>query len=373
MNVERLNNLINTYIDNFNLINDDEHFENMKWRAIYHFKKHFDLHAANFYEMFKEAMSMSGIVINNGTVQPVNGILKLITHEEDTMRKLFAMLYEDDGGDLDKRQDKIKRFVDETTRLLDKYERGKWKYSQDFRSVLAYLTFYKPEENYLYKSSQCKPFFRYLEFDEELGHGDYFKLSRYYRMCDEVRYALSKHPDLMKKHETRWDMVKNPQDDLHILTFDIIYCSIVYEFYEHQKYNKIIRKSKFDLEQELLMEKIENKKNELDAMEIEFADAQTKLDEIPEINLEGQTVKHKVFGNGQVISQKGSYIEVAFASKTSKFGLTTSFADGFLSSEDASVLERCKQFESALAHYKKVKKAIEVKTNELNLLIAKLK
>lgn len=373
MNIERLDKIINAYIGNFEMINDDEHFENMKWSAIQHYKENFDINAPDFYEMFKFAMSKSDIIINNGTVQPVNGILKLISHEEDTMRGLFAMLYEDDGGDLDKRQDKIERFVGETNKLLEKYERGKWKYKQDFRSVLAYLTFYKPEENYLYKSSQCQPFFRYLEYGEEIGYGQYFKLSRYYRMCDEVRYVLSKHPDLMKTHDTRWEKVKNPQDDLHILTFDIIYCSIVYEFYEHQNYTKIIRKSKIDLEQELLAEKIENMRAELDALEADLANAQNTLDIIPEINLEGQTVKHKMFGKGVVTTQKGTYIEVVFATKASKFILTSSFVWGFLSSEDMTILERCKQIESTIAQCDKIEKAIKSKNSELSLLIGKMK
>ena len=373
MNSERLNKIIDIYIDKFDMLTNDEHDENMKWRAMHHFKENFDLNAHDFYEMFKFAMSKSDIIINNGTVQPVNGILKLISHEEDTMRGLFAMLYEDDGGDLDKRQDKIERFVEETNKLLEKYERGKWKYKQDFRSVLAYLTFYKPEENYLYKSSQCQPFFRYLEYGEEIGYGQYFKLSRYYCMCDEVRHALSKHPDLMKVHETRWSQVKNPDDDLHILVFDLIYCSIVYEFYEHQKYNKIIRKSKFDLEQELLAEKIEAMRVEIDALEAELSTARDTLDEIPEINLEGQSVKHRMFGKGLVSKQTGSYIEVAFAAKTSKFILTTAFIGGFLSSEDVTVLERCKQIESAIALCDKLEKAIKSKQAELDLMISKLK
>ena len=142
MNIERLNNLIYAYISNFDLINDKDHFENMKWKAMHHFKKNFNIDAPNFYEMFKNAMMESNIIINNGTVQPVNGILKLITHEEDTMRSLFAMLYEEDGGNLDKRQRKIESFVEQSNNLLEKYERGKWKYKQDFRSVLAYLTFF---------------------------------------------------------------------------------------------------------------------------------------------------------------------------------------------------------------------------------------
>ena len=373
MNLERLNKIVDIYIDKFEMLTNDDCDENMKWRAMYHFKENFDINAPDFHEMFKYAMSESSIIINNGTVQPVNGILKLITHEEDRMRELFTMLYEDDGGDIDKRQDKIEYFVEETNKLLEKYERGKWKYKQDFRSVLAYLTFYKPEENYLYKSSQCQPFFRYLEYGEEIGYGQYFKLSRYYRMCDEVRQAVSKHQELIETHNERWSKVKDPKDNLHILTFDIIYCSIVYEFYEHQKYNKIIRKSKFDLEQEILTEKYECVRVEIENLEAKLANAQAELDKIPEINLEGQDVKHRMFGKGLVAKQTGSYIEVVFAAKTAKFILTTSFIGGFLSSEDASILERCKQMESAIALCDKLEKAINYKQSELDLLVAKMK
>lgn len=368
MNTKRLNKLIDAYIENFNLINNEEHFENMKWRAIYHFKKHFDIHATDFYEMFKNAMSMSGIIINNGTVQPVNGILKLITHEEGTMRSLFAMLYENDGGDLDKRQGKIERFVEETNQLLEKYERGKWKYKQDFRSVLAYLTFFKPEENYLYKSSQCQPFFRYLEYGEEIGYGQYFKLSRYYRMCDEVKKALSEHQGLMETHNTRWEKVKNPQDDLHILTFDIIYCSIVYSFYEFEHYTKIVKKSKSDLAQEQREREIEGKRCELEALEAELTKARAELDTIPEITVEGQTVAHRMFGTGLVVKQNGSHIEVKFAAKTSTFILTTAFVGGFLSSQDQTILERCKRFESAIAYCDKLERVLKSKRAEWYLL-----
>lgn len=373
MNKERLNNLVTQYINNFDILNDEAHNENMKWDAVYHYKTNFDINAENFYEMFKYAMSESSIIINNGTVQPVNGILKLISHEEATMRNLFKMLYEDDGGDIDKRQDRIERFVDEANKLLEKYERGKWKYKQDFRSVLAYLVFYKPEENYFYKSSQCQPFFRYLEYSEEIGYGQYFKLSRYYKMCDEVRDAVASHQDLMDTHNTRWSKTGNTEDNLHILVFDIIYCSIVYDYYEHESYKRIIRKSKADLVQEQLEVAIEAMRSELEELEAQLENEQKILDEIPDINIEGQDVKHKMFGVGTVIKQTGSYIEVKFASKTSKFIITMAFIDGFLSSTDSTIVESCRQLETAIAQCEKTEKAIKTKQAELNSLMAKLK
>ena len=72
MNMERLNGIVDMYIEQFDVLNNKEHWENMKWAAVYHFKKHFDIDAPDFYEMFKEAMAESSIIINNGTVQPVH-------------------------------------------------------------------------------------------------------------------------------------------------------------------------------------------------------------------------------------------------------------------------------------------------------------
>lgn len=373
MNTERLDKLIGFYIDKFEFINNEIHDENMKWKAIYHYKKNFDINAVDFYEMFKCAMSESSIIINNGTVQPVNGILKLITHEPETMRSLFSMLYAEDDGDLDIRQNRIEKFIDESNKLLEKYERGKWKFKQDFRSVLAYLMFYKPEENYLYKSSQCQPFFRYLEYGEEIGYGQYFKLSRYYRMCDEVREYIANHTELIETHNTRWNIVGDTQDNLHILTFDLIYCSIVYSFYEFQNYQKIIKKSKADIEQERIEAEIEEKRSELAEFEAQLTEEQEKLDAIPDIIIEGQYVRHKMFGIGTVVKQHGTYIEVQFANRSSKFILTMAFINGFLASDDISILERCKMLETSIVACGRLEKSIKAKQTEIDSLIAKLK
>ena len=42
MNLERLNKIIATYIEKFDMLTNDDCDENMKWRAMYHFKENFD-------------------------------------------------------------------------------------------------------------------------------------------------------------------------------------------------------------------------------------------------------------------------------------------------------------------------------------------
>ena len=121
------------------------------------------------------------------------------------------------------------------------------------------------------------------------------------------------------------------------------------------------------------MSEIDTKRIELEVLESELTNAQAVLDEIPEINLEGQNVKHRMFGNGVVTNQKGTYIEVEFSSRTSKFILTSSFVDGFLSSEDTTVLERCRKLEAAKGLSDKLEKAIKLKQTEIGKLMEKIK
>ena len=111
--------------------------------------------------MFKESVSKTSNLINNHIVPPANGIIKLAERPEvaEEIRSSFRELfYTDDSGNIDQRQDRIERFSDSVNVLLDKYEPGKWKYRQDFRSVLFYLNLFAPGENYLYKATQAREF-----------------------------------------------------------------------------------------------------------------------------------------------------------------------------------------------------------------------
>jgi Skp family chaperone for outer membrane proteins len=180
------------------------------------------------------------------------------------------------------------------------------------------------------------------------------------------------HETLIAKHNERWNEVGDTEDNLHILTFDIIYCSIVYGFYAYKDYTKIIKRSKADLAQQKLEDEIEVKREELETLETELEREQESLESIPEIFMENQIVRHKMFGTGKVIKQNGSYIEVEFASRTSKFVITMAFVNGFLSSEDITILERCKKLETAIAVCSKIEKTIKTKQTELDFLIAKL-
>lgn len=74
-----------------------------------------------------------------------------------------------------------------------------------------------------------------------------------------------------------------------------------------------------------------------------------------------------------VVKQNGTYIEVQFANRSSKFILTMAFINGFLQSEDKSIVERCKMLEASIASCDKLEKAIKLQQTEIDNLIKKLR
>lgn len=121
--------------------------------------------------MFKQSMSLTSNLINNSRVSPTNGIVKLAEIPEltETVRESFRELFADDGGDITERQNRIENFRDKINELLEKYEPEKWKYSQEFRTVLFYLNMYRPSENYLFKATEAKKFMYCTEYGDDFG------------------------------------------------------------------------------------------------------------------------------------------------------------------------------------------------------------
>ena len=60
---------------------------------------------------------------------------------------MYRELFADDGGDLALRQAKIYAFIQKSEELKAKYAPGSWRYTNDQRSVMAYLFFHDPEHN----------------------------------------------------------------------------------------------------------------------------------------------------------------------------------------------------------------------------------
>ena len=73
---------------------------------------------------------------------------------------------------------------------------------------------------------------KYIGFEQNIGSGNTFSLSNYYRLCEQIVSTLKEHESLLQKHFDRLDENKHHIDKtLHLLAFDLMYCSKSYDYY----------------------------------------------------------------------------------------------------------------------------------------------
>lgn len=351
MNKDNLEQLIHDYMEKYDLLNDAEHDEIYKWNAVNHFQKYWDLDTDEFGEMFKQAMEKSFNLINNGIVQPTSGIVFLCKQDKKTEREVqeeFRKLLAPDEGNIKVRQGRIHMFVDAINEKLQKAAPNKWKYNQDRRSVIMYLSFIAPDENFMFKSTEARAFSDCYEFGEDIGSGQTFRLDVYYRMCRELVDEIKKHKDLCAlledklKYEAEVDEDKtNPVTEVagkyNILAYDLIYCAHAYNLYE----NISVRKRKKLSAVEQKRQEKENRVKDLIAQREEkneqFEQLEKQLNEMKFPDIIGMKVKNIRYGEGIVTDQNGKYVTVEFTAGAKNFILPDAFEKGFLKSADEEI------------------------------------
>lgn len=85
---EKINDLIENYIS---LRREDPNNENevYKWYAIDHFQQHWDINAADFYEMFKESFKKRGNLVHQN---PFSFLDALGRYFPEQLRSLFISI-----------------------------------------------------------------------------------------------------------------------------------------------------------------------------------------------------------------------------------------------------------------------------------------
>lgn len=364
MNRSRLQQLFAHYIDKFEYINNPEFNENYKWEIVKQYQEVFNLEAPDLSGMFAEVCRISSNLVDS-TTQPFYALSIYARDHPEVVRSMFRALFADDGGDLIVRQQKILTFISKSEELKAKYAPGSWRYTNDQKSVMAYLFFHDPESNYLYKSTQAHDFADCAEFLDDWGSGADFKLDVYYRMCDELVEAMRQCPALMATNASRYENEeKDLYDDpnLHLLAFDMIYSSQVYHLYDGIAYSH-----PNSAEKKLYRERIEKANSRKDA----YDQAKADFDKVEEIRLMvldhlhvGDTVSHKSFGSGVVTSIDGQNIAVLFPGQDAlkKFLLLPSLGGGFISldtPDDEIIKENAKLLRIDTALSRRLKSAEE--------------
>ena len=244
MNRKSLNQIFTAYIDKFRFLNEDPQCEGYKWYSVVQFKEAFDLDAPDFAAMLKRAKQVTYNIIDSYN-QPFGGLVKIAeqsAEDAEAVRELFRALLKDDGGDLTIRQEKITEFLKGCDALVEKYYPGSFLYKNDQRSAMAYLFFNDPDNHYLYKATEANYLSDCVGFYDDWGAMSAFKLDIYHRFCDELIAEIKATPELLKTNESRYENTTkklHADPNLHILLFDIIYCSHTYNLYSGLSFDKV--------------------------------------------------------------------------------------------------------------------------------------
>lgn len=337
MKTENFERLIENFIERFDeMHNINSNKEFYKWEAFKSFEDNWDIDATDFVAMLKEAVKDTYNLIDNQRIQPLTGIIKLAERPEltETVRLMFDELYSDDGGDIDLRQEKINNFICKANGLLEKYEPGKWKYVQDMRAVISYISLRFPAQNYMYKSTQAHKFMDCIEFSNDFGYGSDFRLKRYYQMCDEINEKIKSNEDLINLFHDRLPSAIKIYDDYHILVYDIIFCSVVYDLYWNID---IPKRKKKNLSDDKFAKKIDEYNEELESLNKELNELIIKKTIFDEVNVKGLIVSHRVFGEGIVTLHDRYKLIVRFNNAEKQFGLPTCFSNNILKTESQEI------------------------------------
>lgn len=382
MNQANLAKLFHNYIESYNVLTDKEHDEFYKWRAVNHFQRHWNLKADNFGEMFEQAMGQSFNLINNSIVQPTSGIVFLCKQNKETeeeVREEFKKLLAPDDGDIRVRQARIDAFAAAINEKLQKVAPGKWKYDQDRRSVIMYLAFIAPDDNFMFKSTEAKAFANGCEFGEDIGSGQTFRLDVYYRMCKELAGEIKKNEKLCVLLEEKLQGEANADEEktnpiteiagrYNIYAYDIIYCANAYNLYGDIPVRKKAKLSSIEQKKLDREKKIQELAAQRDETNEQLEQIEQQIDENRIPDLTGMTVKNIRYGAGTAAEQNGKYLTVKFPSGAKKFVLPDAVAKGFLKIEDTDTVCCFEKIGSLTERKEKYTREIEMLATEISRL-----
>ena len=359
MNNNHVQQIFAHYIDKFEYINNPTHQEYYKWQIAKRFRDEMDVALAAPTEEFPsklyEVKKLTSNLIDSYT-QPFHGLVKFAEQEPETVRNMFKMLFSDDGGDLENRQERVQAFLSQSHALRDKYYPDSYLYKEDMHSVTGYLFLYDPDHNYIYKATHARDFADCIEFYDDWGYGTDVKLAIYYRMCDQLVEAIKSSKELLatdaSRFENGWGENPNtfhPDIEKHILAFDLIYCCSTYGLFNGISFERPKTK-----ERQLMQER----KDKAKKLAQELNDAKTAkqtLDEalqyVSDVYCIGTALHHKKYGDGAIKRVQGGTIVIDFAEVGEKqLDLLTVAANGIVTIDAVGYNEAMSRYSELLKH-----------------------
>ena len=327
-----INRAIEAYIKDFDRNNhrdeDSLRDETIKWTAAASFAQNWDQDAEDMLSMWKQCTKRAFIDTRHN--HPSQGITMLLKNpaEVEGVRSAFKSLFVKDTDDVEEKWNRVLAFLEYINGRLAELYPNTTIYLQTKEAVLTYLNLWDPNHNYRYKPAPANNWASYMGYTD-WESGQRFSLRKYYKMCDEILEVVKNHAELLRVHGQRFENGEPDYDrELHILTFDVLYCFWSYEDARREaleEYQETMRQQRInDLEDQL--SKIS-------------AEIETKEGLIRDPNCLGIRVQHKKYGVGEVTNISNGKLEVIFGNEGTKvFLYPDAFTKGFLKPEDPAIL-----------------------------------
>lgn len=167
------------------------HGEDFKWEAAQQFHDHWDINAADFGEMFKEATVKVFSLLDTGYAYPRAMILNFAAADCEATRAMFRSLFDESIG----LSQRITAFQAAAEALRIKYNDGSWNnHYQNTSAISVYLWLRYPDQYYIYRYSVTRDISTALNFNAPPKRdGSVESLLNSYRLYDELRAALSQN------------------------------------------------------------------------------------------------------------------------------------------------------------------------------------
>ena len=371
MNPENLNKLIKQYEDNLDRLYGSEHYELFKWQAMKTWQDEWfrpEDAFPTFADRYAAATKDFSLFIDNSRMHPSNGVIKLWEKDPAAVESLFRdVLFADAHGDIAAIQSNMDNFLNGYEALRQKHFPKNWSYKQDRHSASVYLAMNDPGLNYVFKSSEAHLMAKYTSFGFEIGSGARFSLPNYYRLCDDIVNALREHESLLDKHFGKLKPLHYRDESLHLLAFDLMYCSRTYGFYKILTDPRTSPKRKRSGSQgEHTEEQIKFEAEhtaQIEAIELEIAELERRCDEYSEISLIDVQVTSPAFGVGTVIEQDINKIKVRFGSFDKSFILDGRYPSRPRFEDDDAIIEAFTEYGRIQDEIKRLKTKLVLHNN----------
>lgn len=221
--------VISRYKQEFALVDKQERF---KWEAIGWYQQHWNIDAPDFASLLKTAFQKSTVLLASGMYYPLKMIQNFADADQERMRKLFRMLYDENISLASRYQqfrDGCNAFLADVRKQKTGWEKANQHY-QDFRAILVYLTFEYPEKYYFYKYSMFTKFAQRVGFvDDTPGSKTQIgRVESYHRLCKIVEAEVRRDTELCSMSAERLHADCYQDGEFHILTMDIIFFGSIY-------------------------------------------------------------------------------------------------------------------------------------------------